>query len=100
MVDYLRVYARRPEVTLYGDVNYRKWVSDGLLPGSYTTSQLIANGSRDNSLSSIEIPPGWKVILYDKDNFSGESLTLNFGDVPDLGAFNKITSSIQIISPK
>lgn len=99
IVDYIRVYNRRPEVTLYGNINYRGWVSNGLLAGSYTTSQIVANGGIDNMLSSLEIPPGWTVTLFDGDNFSGNSIILNSGDTVNLGAWNSTTSSLKITSP-
>ncbi|MEO6230502.1 MAG: glycoside hydrolase family 16 protein [Ferruginibacter sp.] len=99
LVDYIRVYNRRAEVTLFGDTNYRGWVSNGLLPGSYTNAQLVSNGCVNNMLSSVEIPSGWTVTLYDGDNFSGKSKLLNSGDIQNLGAWNGITSSLKITTP-
>lgn len=99
IIDYVHVYNRRPEVTLYGNINYRGWISNGLLAGSYTTAQLVANGGINNTLSSLEIPAGWKVTLFDEDNFNGNSTVLSSGDVVDLGLWRRITSSLKITSP-
>jgi len=99
VVDYIRVYNRRPEVTLFGGTNFRSWVSNGLLAGSYNTAQLLANGGIDNALFSVEIPTGWTVTLFEEDNFTGKSTMLNAGDIKNLGAWNGITSSLKISSP-
>jgi len=97
LVDYLHVYNRRPEVTLFGDTDYRGWVSNGLQPGAYTTAQLIAKGAADNDISSIEVPKGWKVTLYNKNNFLGDSLVVDGLDVYNLDAMENKISSVRIV---
>jgi beta-glucanase (GH16 family) len=96
LVDYIHVYKRKPEVTLFGSSDYTGWVSIGLQPGSYTTTQLIANGAKNNDISSVEIPSGWRLTLYDKANFSGDSLVVNGLDVYNLDAMENRASSLKI----
>lgn len=98
LVDYLRVYQRRPEVTLFTGPDYRGHVSYGLLPGSYTREQLITNGTFDNDISSIEVPVNWRVILYDKDKFTGDSLVIDGGDIYNLDRMDNKTSSLRIVA--
>ena len=97
LVDYIHVYNRKPEVTLYGNMDYRGSISNGLQPGSYTTAELIANGAYNNDISSAEIPAGWKLTLYDKDNFLGDSLVVNELDVYHLDFMDNKTSSLKIV---
>lgn len=97
IVDYIHVYNRRQEVTLYGDWDYKGWISNGLLPGSYTTTQLTQNGFVNNDLTSIEIPVGWKVTLFDKDNFTGDSIVLSNGDATYVDYMDNRTSSMRIV---
>ncbi len=97
LIDYIHVYNRKPEVTLYGETDYRGWVSNGLQPGSYTRSQLMAKGAFNNDLSAAEVPPGWKLTLYDKDDFSGDSLVVNGSDVYNLDMMENKTSSLRIV---
>ena len=94
-VDYIKVFARNPSVTIYGDNDYYGWVSDGLIPGAYTTSALAKSGVIFNDASSIEVPKGWKVVAYDKDNFKGDSVVITT-DARSAGGFDNKLSSIKI----
>ncbi len=60
-------------VVLYEDDDYRGR-SATLLPGTYSNMQLA--GISDKSLSSLTLPPGWRVILYENENFGGKSFTI------------------------
>ncbi|HOZ68780.1 MAG TPA: hypothetical protein PLU11_11770 [Chitinophagaceae bacterium] len=62
------------ELTLYTDAGY-KGQSVTLLPGTYKT-MAAANGFPEKALSSIQIPPGYRVVLYDQPNLRGKSMTL------------------------
>jgi hypothetical protein len=42
-----------------------------------------AGSDWDDCISSIRIPSGWSITVYDEDNFAGNSTTLG-SDVPDL----------------
>jgi len=70
-----------------------------LKEGSYTTARLRAAGIPDNSLETVKVNAGWTVTLYDKDNFTGDSVTCT-AFVRTLGCedfkFNRKTSSLKI----
>ena len=42
-----------------------------LAPGNYTTAQLAAAGIPNNWASSVRVPAGYTVEIYDNDNFGG-----------------------------
>jgi hypothetical protein len=63
--------------------------------GCYTTAQLQGVGVLDNQISSLEVPAGYRIALYDLDAFAGNSTVVNttaFTLVP-LG-FNDVASSV------
>ncbi|MFG6468458.1 carbohydrate-binding protein [Roseateles sp. BYS87W] len=94
-VDYVRVYAPATGVaTVYQDCNYAGY-SAALPEGSYTLAQLQARGIRDNDLSSLRVNAGYKVQLFDGDNFTGASVvrTADSGCLVDQ-AFNDRATSI------
>jgi len=63
-------------VTFYRDYNYAgSAVSLGV--GNYTTSQLIAAGIPNDSVSSVRVPSGYTIEIYQNDNFSGTKWTFN-----------------------
>lgn len=61
------------EVKVYRDCNYQKSVI--LAPGSYTTNNLQVLGMTNDNISSIKVPTGRSITLYQNDNFSGDSIT-------------------------
>ncbi len=61
-------------VVLYTDANY-KGQSSFLLPGSYST-MTQANGFPVKALSSLHVPPGFRVVIYENENFGGKSMTI------------------------
>lgn len=76
IVDYIKMYQRKPEVRIYGACDGYGWVSDGLRPGIYDFEKLQRLSFFNNEASAIEIPEGWKVIVYDGENLSGDSIIL------------------------
>jgi hypothetical protein len=60
-------------VIIYTDGNYRGQ-SATLLPGTY--SNMAEINFPDKSLSSLTVPAGYRVILYENENFSGKSYTI------------------------
>lgn len=83
-----------PMVTIYqGD---RSGESKRLAPGIYDTDQLEIG---DNELSSIHIPAGVSVVLYDQPKFKGKSLRLDEDASTaflDAQGFNNTTSSLWV----
>lgn len=87
----------RPEpVAIFREKNYNKpqegnkW-SIGLLPGNYTMSDLVFLGHITpkflwkTHISSVMVKSGYKITLYDQDNFGGNSVEYT-EDTPELGA--------------
>ncbi|EYF05151.1 RICIN domain-containing protein [Chondromyces apiculatus] len=79
-------------VTLYKDASY-KGSSRTLSPGRYAS--LSGLGFSKNTLSSVTIPSGWRVTLFDHENFEGEASVLT-SDTASLGSFNDETSSLVV----
>lgn len=98
MVDYVRVYKKsttsNSPVSLYQHHNYGGYVGN-LEVGSYTLSQLQALGIQNDDVTSLKVKSGYKVTLYEHDNFGGRSL-VKTSDVSSLvnDGFNDITSSV------
>ncbi|WP_243277777.1 glycosyl hydrolase [Clostridium yunnanense] len=56
--------------TFYQDANYGG-TSIALPKGNYTMAQLSAAGIPNDWVSSLKVPSGWTVELYENDNFTG-----------------------------
>lgn len=61
-------------VIIYVDENYRGQ-SATLQPGSYS-NMTEAGSFPDNAISSVYVPDGYRVVLYEYANFSGKSFTI------------------------
>ena len=61
------------DVIIYTDGNY-KGQSATLLPGTYKS--MSQAGFPDNALSSLVVPDGYRVVLYEQENFGGKSYTI------------------------
>lgn len=90
-------------VTFYADYCYDGAAGSTLPAGNYTMAQLAAAGVPNDWASSVSIPAGWTVTMYQNDNFSGTSWTLtsstpNFSTLSPSGA-NDQMSSCRITSP-
>jgi hypothetical protein len=83
---------------VYKDCNYAGYAI-GLNPGTYTRSQLIALGILDDDISSIKVTSGYKVTLYQDDNFTGSALALTADDncLVD-NSWNDVTTSLKVES--
>ena len=80
--------------TVYKDADY-KGSSLGLPEGSYNATDLALYGIGADQISSLRVTPGYRVILYDGDNFDGENVSYT-GDTNHFPSFNDKTSSIRI----
>ncbi len=81
-------------VMIYSDENYRG-LSASLLPGTYSTMEQA--GFTDNALSSLFVPPGYRVVLYEFENFGGKSYTIRQSKTGFIiSGWNDKTSSIGI----
>ncbi|MCM3700309.1 carbohydrate-binding protein [Paenibacillus macerans] len=61
-------------VTFYADKNYGG-TAKTLGVGNYTLSQLNAKGIPNDWMSSLKVPSGWTVEVYENDNFGGKKWT-------------------------
>lgn len=99
---YLNSFGFTPEelsgtqVYLYADENYLK-LGKALSPGNYTMTQLQALGITNDAISSVGVPDGMKITLYEHNNFTGASISLTKHS-PILSAvgFNDKASSIKV----
>ena len=81
-------------VVIYTDGNY-KGQSASLLPGTYGT--MAQAGFPDNALSSLTLPEGYRVVLYEFENFGGNSYTVNRSKSGFmLSSWNDKASSIKV----
>ena len=80
--------------TVYKDADY-KGSSLGLPEGSYNATDLALYGIGADQISSLKVTPGYRVILYDGDNFDGENVSYT-GDTNHFPSFNDKASSIRI----
>ena len=86
-------YGNQP-VQLYADGDYRGQ-SISLVPGTYPL--LASLGFPDKALSSIQIPSGYRVVLYDQANLRGARYTLTSSRMGlNLIGWNDRTTSIAI----
>ncbi|NML38931.1 hypothetical protein HHL17_17125 [Chitinophaga sp. G-6-1-13] len=84
--------------TLYQNCSYAGW-SAAFGIGSYTAADITAKGGVNNDASSLKIPAGLKVTLYDGDNFTGDSLVLTTdGSCLKNNNFNDKVSSLKVTS--
>jgi hypothetical protein len=83
----------------YKDCNYTGAYAVGLPAGNYTIAQLAAKGILNKDVSSIKITPGYEVVLYKNDNFTGDYAGY-ISDVSCLvsSGWNDSASSIRIRS--
>jgi len=65
--------------------------------GQYTTADLISRGISNNDISSVNVGLGVKIILYDGDNFTGNSIELT-DTIWYMPTFNDKASSIKVIA--
>lgn len=63
-------------VGLYRHCNYTEEVAS-LDEGTYTLAQLIDAGAENDDISSLKIPSGYTVTIYEHDNFGGSSEVLS-----------------------
>ena len=65
-------YDEASAVTLYTDASY-KGKAVTLSEGEYNLSRMGLYNLKDNDMSSLKVTPGFKVTIYEDDNFKGKS---------------------------
>lgn len=88
------IYSLTAQVKFYSDANYRGNVFS-LNEGS--VARMATTQIGNDKLSSVSVPIGYRVVLYDHENFGGGSVILT-GSVSNLVAkgFNDKTSSVVV----
>jgi predicted alpha-1,6-mannanase (GH76 family) len=81
-------------VSVYQDINFGGYAA-GLDVGDYTRAQLQAKGIADNDVTSLKVAQGFKVTVYDGDNFSGAS-SVYTADTGWLADWNDRATSLRI----
>ncbi|UYZ63111.1 peptidase inhibitor family I36 protein [Hymenobacter weizhouensis] len=89
-------YGAAKQVLFCQHINYGGYAVP-LAPGRYTTAALATAGILTNDLSSVRVPAGYEVRLYDNGDFTGASLlkTADDASLVDDG-WNDRTSSIVV----
>ena len=90
----LQKHSSMSAVKLYSDANYGGTLSR-IGVGDYKLEHLKAYGLNGNDLSSLQVPNGFTVTLYDGDNFSGTSTTIT-SDTATLGSADNTVESIKV----
>lgn len=84
-------------MALYQDCNYAGGWSASFGVGSYHLSDITVRGGRNDDASSIRIPAGYAVTLYQDDNFTGTAVTLTGDNSCLVGVnFNDALSSMVV----
>ena len=87
---YLQFTRRPTQAEFYQHCNYGGWIKK-LAPGNYPNVTSV--GIRNDDMSSIKVPPGVRVILYEHSNFGGHSWSISPNT--DLNCFANNTMSSQ-----
>ncbi|WP_143304674.1 heparin lyase I family protein [Chitinophaga vietnamensis] len=85
------------QAKVFQNCSYGGWTAT-FGPGNYTTADIVAHGGIDNDASSLQIPAGLTVTLFDGDNFTGDSLVLtsDASCLKNTSTFNDRTSSLKV----
>lgn len=91
---YSRALSTTGVVTAYADCAYAGF-SGGLKVGDYTLADLNNLGIYDKDIASLKIAQGYKVVLYENDNFGGASIEIT-SDTTCLNDWTDKASSLKI----
>ncbi len=87
-------YPGAERVVIYVDEDYMGQ-SAALLPGTYSTMQQA--GFPDNALSSLTVPAGYRVVIYEEEHFKGKNYTITASKTKFyLSGWSDKTSSIAV----
>jgi hypothetical protein len=70
----------RDPVAVFRDCNYTGFWQAGFLIGRYARSDLEFHGIEGKGISSLRVQPGYRVTLYDGENFDGASVVKTADD--------------------
>lgn len=72
---YTRAVSSLDIIMAYADCEYKGFYA-GLKVGEYTLAELNNLGVLNKDIASLKIPQGYKVTLFEEDNFNGNSIEL------------------------
>ncbi|EPX62627.1 hypothetical protein D187_008815 [Cystobacter fuscus DSM 2262] len=81
---------------IFDDLQLQGGGAQALVPGIYHLSDI---GMGDNAVSSLMVPPGWTVTLYEHPNFYGRRKTFTSNTTYVGNDFENITSAILVEAP-
>jgi hypothetical protein len=91
----LKIVNIKGPVNVYQNINFTGYAT-GLEIGDYTLTQLQARGIEDNDITAMKIAQGFKMTIYDGDNFTGASAEFT-SDTGWIGAtWNDKVSSLRV----
>jgi beta-glucanase (GH16 family) len=94
-IDWVKVYKTK-KVSVFQNCSWGGWAKQ-LAIGDYTSAQLVALGITNDAISSISVPPGIKIQLYQNDGFTGSTTTLTADNNCLTGiGFNDNISSVKV----
>jgi hypothetical protein len=93
---YSRPASTTGPVTVYENTNYGGFYA-GLPIGTYKLAGLQLKGILNDEISSLKIAEGYKVILFEHENFLGDSIVLT-SDNASLGTWDEKVSSIKVLA--
>ncbi|MFD9607580.1 peptidase inhibitor family I36 protein [Streptomyces sp. NPDC059970] len=83
-------------VTVYTERDYQG-KSQALKPGAYDASELKEG---EDAISSVRVPEGWTVSLYEDPNFGGRAKLLTSSTEYVGDDFDNVTSSLIVADPQ
>lgn len=91
---FSKPFASTGLVTVYENENYEGY-SSGFKFGNFSSDALAKLGLNSESMNSIKVTPGYKVVFYSEDNFSGDSIVLE-NDTFQFGEWKNRIKSMRI----
>ena len=88
-------YDEASAVTLYTDADY-KGKAVTLSEGKYDLSRMGLYNLKDNDMSSLKVTPGFKVTIYEDDNFNGKSKSYTASESSVGEEWNDKMSSLEV----
>jgi hypothetical protein len=98
VVSSVKIYKAGSGAIFYQNANYGGWATQPIPPGSYTLNQLQSYGFVNDDASSVKLNSGYSVVMYQNDNFKGQSwtLTASNSDFSKISGLNDNVSSVTI----
>lgn len=86
----------RPSISLYMEANFKGRLTRIKAPAEFPGSAALKEiGIKNDSLQSLKVPAGVKVMVFDADNYSGDSATFGEGEHASLGKLSGRVSSMK-----